>query len=356
MATIAENLQSIINAKADIHSAILERGSTPTGGLSTYAEAIRKISFVVEPVVNVKFQDLFNMNVGQQLTGTLINSNVNSGYCLGSKNDELVSVGNGFKTNIQVTTTANNLVRLNAYNVILTKESTQSSIIERTFSLSNIGTNFSQYTEGPSGYTTYNYSCPSGTSTPQEFTISFDGTYPQKIYFYVYKSFSIFPSGVPTISDDKGIPIISDGSRSTNYNDINKYVEYTLEGPTTFSVVNTYSASATFYVAFAPYVEEELNPNPFSIKSAINGMYLNVSGGKLVWSNTKTVYDIKGFYEDIVSLQTGLIQPRGTDPKDLLVFKYVNSQKNLTAPSIQNASLEENIIDGGVWGLYKIDE
>lgn len=41
--TIADNLQTLINCKADMKSAIEERGVTVSGGLSTYADAIRQI-------------------------------------------------------------------------------------------------------------------------------------------------------------------------------------------------------------------------------------------------------------------------------------------------------------------------
>lgn len=41
--TIADNLQTLIDCKADMKSAIEERGVTVSGGLSTYADAIRQI-------------------------------------------------------------------------------------------------------------------------------------------------------------------------------------------------------------------------------------------------------------------------------------------------------------------------
>ena len=41
--TIADNLQTLIDCKADMKSAIEERGVTVSGGLSTYADAIREI-------------------------------------------------------------------------------------------------------------------------------------------------------------------------------------------------------------------------------------------------------------------------------------------------------------------------
>lgn len=43
MATVAENLQSIIDAKADIKAALIEQGQTPTNEFSTYGNLIRNI-------------------------------------------------------------------------------------------------------------------------------------------------------------------------------------------------------------------------------------------------------------------------------------------------------------------------
>ena len=44
MSTIADKLQDLIDAKADMKSAIESKGVTPTGGLSTYADAISQIT------------------------------------------------------------------------------------------------------------------------------------------------------------------------------------------------------------------------------------------------------------------------------------------------------------------------
>ena len=43
MSTIADKLQELINSKADMKSAIAEKGVNVEGGLTTYAAAIRKI-------------------------------------------------------------------------------------------------------------------------------------------------------------------------------------------------------------------------------------------------------------------------------------------------------------------------
>lgn len=43
MASIAENLQSIIDAKADIKAALIEQGQTPTNEFGTYGDLIRNI-------------------------------------------------------------------------------------------------------------------------------------------------------------------------------------------------------------------------------------------------------------------------------------------------------------------------
>lgn len=44
MSTIADKLQDLVTAKEDMKSALIEKGATPTGGLSTYAECIRHIN------------------------------------------------------------------------------------------------------------------------------------------------------------------------------------------------------------------------------------------------------------------------------------------------------------------------
>ena len=43
MATIVENLQSIIDAKADIKAALIEQGQSPTNDFSTYGDLVRNI-------------------------------------------------------------------------------------------------------------------------------------------------------------------------------------------------------------------------------------------------------------------------------------------------------------------------
>lgn len=58
--TIADNLQTLIDCKADMKSAIEERGVTVSGGLSTYADAIREIeaeSTITYLPVGTKFGD-----------------------------------------------------------------------------------------------------------------------------------------------------------------------------------------------------------------------------------------------------------------------------------------------------------
>lgn len=43
MSTIADKLQDLVTAKEDMKTALIEKGVTPTGGLSTYADAVRSI-------------------------------------------------------------------------------------------------------------------------------------------------------------------------------------------------------------------------------------------------------------------------------------------------------------------------
>lgn len=47
MSTIADKLQDLVTAKEDMKTALIEKGVTPTGGLSTYATAVAKIPKVI---------------------------------------------------------------------------------------------------------------------------------------------------------------------------------------------------------------------------------------------------------------------------------------------------------------------
>lgn len=51
--TIADNLQTLIDCKADMKAAIEEKGVTVSGGLSTYADAIRSIETGDATIINV---------------------------------------------------------------------------------------------------------------------------------------------------------------------------------------------------------------------------------------------------------------------------------------------------------------
>lgn len=57
MATIAENIQTIATATADIKDAILEKGVTLTGDITTYGDAIRGMGGAPEPIRNINFFD-----------------------------------------------------------------------------------------------------------------------------------------------------------------------------------------------------------------------------------------------------------------------------------------------------------
>lgn len=59
MATIAENIQTIATATADIKDAILEKGGTITGDITTYGDAIRGMGGASEPIPirNINFFD-----------------------------------------------------------------------------------------------------------------------------------------------------------------------------------------------------------------------------------------------------------------------------------------------------------
>jgi hypothetical protein len=55
MSTIADKLQDLVTAKEDMKTALIEKGVTPTGGLSTYADAVREISWEWTPDDGIKF-------------------------------------------------------------------------------------------------------------------------------------------------------------------------------------------------------------------------------------------------------------------------------------------------------------
>lgn len=55
MSTIADKLQDLVTAKEDMKTALIEKGVTPAGGLSTYADAVREISGEWTPENGVQF-------------------------------------------------------------------------------------------------------------------------------------------------------------------------------------------------------------------------------------------------------------------------------------------------------------
>lgn len=57
MATIAENIQTIATATADIKDAIITKGGTITGDITTYGDAIRGMRGASEPIRNINFFD-----------------------------------------------------------------------------------------------------------------------------------------------------------------------------------------------------------------------------------------------------------------------------------------------------------
>ena len=57
MSTIADKLQDLVTAKEDMKTAIEEKGVSVTGGLSTYADAVREISGEWTPPNGIKFED-----------------------------------------------------------------------------------------------------------------------------------------------------------------------------------------------------------------------------------------------------------------------------------------------------------
>lgn len=76
MATIAENIQTIATATADIKDAILEKGGTITGDITTYGDAIRGIGGgvkVVEPWREVNFVDYDGTVVKSFSAGEFLN-------------------------------------------------------------------------------------------------------------------------------------------------------------------------------------------------------------------------------------------------------------------------------------------
>ena len=62
MSNIADKLQDLVTAKADIKAAIESKGVTPTGGLSTYADAISQIySTNSKSYIGISFENSYNM-------------------------------------------------------------------------------------------------------------------------------------------------------------------------------------------------------------------------------------------------------------------------------------------------------
>lgn len=57
MATIAENIQTIATATTNIKNAIIAKGGTITGDITTYGDAIRGIGGASEPIRNINFFD-----------------------------------------------------------------------------------------------------------------------------------------------------------------------------------------------------------------------------------------------------------------------------------------------------------
>lgn len=57
MATIAENIQTIATATADIKDAIITKGGTITGDITTYGDAIRGMRGASAPIRNINFFD-----------------------------------------------------------------------------------------------------------------------------------------------------------------------------------------------------------------------------------------------------------------------------------------------------------
>lgn len=55
--SISDRLQELISCKSDIKTAIEEKGVSVTGGLSTYADAIKQI---VPPIVGVKVFEIYS--------------------------------------------------------------------------------------------------------------------------------------------------------------------------------------------------------------------------------------------------------------------------------------------------------
>ena len=96
MSTIADKLQDLIEAKADMKSAIESKGVTPTGGLSTYADAIGQIpSTDSKSYIGISFEN----STGMERTGVFDSSAITSMNSLYSglyklKIAELIDTGN----------------------------------------------------------------------------------------------------------------------------------------------------------------------------------------------------------------------------------------------------------------------
>lgn len=89
--TIADNLQTLIDCKADMKSAIESKGVTVSGGLSTYADAIRQID---GNTINCEL-DFSKLNyTSSNISNTMINlqDSIDYGVWLASNKNNLIRV------------------------------------------------------------------------------------------------------------------------------------------------------------------------------------------------------------------------------------------------------------------------
>lgn len=92
--SIAENLQELIDAKADIKSAIESKGVEVTGGLTTYADAIREIDGGVSGVWKLNDEIKLAYSTFSTIPTYIDTSDVTNGWLLFGHCDSLVEVRN----------------------------------------------------------------------------------------------------------------------------------------------------------------------------------------------------------------------------------------------------------------------
>lgn len=356
MATLAENLAELLAVKQDMKNALIEKHSAPTGGLNTYAEAIRQI--VTDGAVTTEIRDLHiinvddltNLSIGQSVEGVLVHSNTTSGYILGYDNSSTIAYKeSGFRTQAKIALCANECITNDNYVFEITKESNPSAeTLTKTFSVT--GANFTTR-NNYQNYTDY-YITIAGTGTINNISITFDGHYPQDIYFGA----SDGNKGRGEFLDSDGnVLAISRGNLSTSDN--SQFTKYTMNENMTIQLRFTRSSgnpTGYFYIRVPSSVTESVSlAGEYSIRSKQHQKYLNIDqSGNVSWSSTKFNVTLENFNGTVS--RVAIAQPDNTNPEDLIVIKSISSQNYLSSTGASNFSAKSDIDDTCIWAIYTL--